>query len=219
MRVLNLYAGIGGNRRLWEDCEVTAVELDANIAKIYQDQYPNDKVIVGDAHEYLLEHYKEYDFIWASPPCPTHSQLRLLNLNKGTNKLEYPDMRLYQEIIILDKFFEGKYCVENVIGYYTPLIPAQKSGRHYFWANFRIGEKEVKKMSIKEVKGVTSLQARADEYGIDKELLYQYKGDHREKLIKNAVDSELALYIFDCAREIIRKSNTSQTSLFLNENF
>lgn len=214
MKVLNLYAGIGGNRRLWQDCEVTAVELDENIAKIYQDQFPNDKVIVGDAHEYLLEHYKEYDFIWASPPCPTHSKLRLLNVNKGTNKLEYPDMKLYQEIIILDKFFEGKYCVENVIEYYTPLIPPQQSGRHYFWANFRIGKKEVKKMSIKEVKGVTSLQARADEYGIDKELLYQYKGDHREKLIKNAVDSELALYILELARGIMREQNNEQLTIF-----
>ena len=28
MKVLNLYCGIGGNRKLWEDVEVTAVELD-----------------------------------------------------------------------------------------------------------------------------------------------------------------------------------------------
>ncbi len=214
LKVLNLYAGIGGNRKLWEDVEVTAVECDSSIAKIYKDLYPNDIVIVGDAHQYLLEHYSEFDFIWASPPCPTHSQLRLLNVYKGTSKLEYPDMKLYQEIIILDKFFDGKYCVENVIGYYTPLIPPQESGRHYFWANFRIGKKKVNKMSIKEVKGITSLQARADEYGIDKKLLYQYKGDHREKLIKNAVDSELALYILYCAKGIIRRSKHTQSSLF-----
>ncbi len=75
MRVLNLYAGIGGNRKLWEDVEVTAVEINEKIAAIYQDFFPDDKVVVGDAHAYLLEHFGEFDFIWSSPPCPTHSQL------------------------------------------------------------------------------------------------------------------------------------------------
>lgn len=64
MKILNLYAGIGGNRKLWGDeHEITAVENDPNIAKIYQEFFPNDTVIVGDAHKYLLEHYKEFDFI------------------------------------------------------------------------------------------------------------------------------------------------------------
>ena len=77
MKILNLYAGIGGNRKLWGDKhEVTAVEIDPEIAKIYQDFFPKDKVVVGDAHQFLLEHYKEFDFIWSSPPCPTHSRLR-----------------------------------------------------------------------------------------------------------------------------------------------
>ena len=34
MKVLNLYAGIGGNRKLWTNCEVTAVELDQKIAAV-----------------------------------------------------------------------------------------------------------------------------------------------------------------------------------------
>jgi len=49
MKALNLYSGIGGNRKLWEGLQVTAVELDANIAKIYKDFYPEDEVIVADA--------------------------------------------------------------------------------------------------------------------------------------------------------------------------
>ena len=64
MKILNLYAGIGGNRKLWGDeHEIIAVELDPEIATIYQDYFPNDKVIVTDAHKYLLENYKEFDFI------------------------------------------------------------------------------------------------------------------------------------------------------------
>jgi len=48
MKVLNLYAGIGGNRKLWEDVEVTAVEWDEETDKVYQDYFPDDKMIVGD---------------------------------------------------------------------------------------------------------------------------------------------------------------------------
>ena len=31
MKVLNLYAGIGGNRKLWTDVEITAVEYNQKI--------------------------------------------------------------------------------------------------------------------------------------------------------------------------------------------
>lgn len=67
MKILNLYAGIGGNRKLWgDDHEITAVENVPEIAKIYQDFFPNDKVIVADAHQYLLDHFKEFNFILIS---------------------------------------------------------------------------------------------------------------------------------------------------------
>ena len=69
IKVLNLYAGIGGNRKLWKDVEVTAVESDPKIARIYANAFPQDHIVVGDAHVYLLEHYNEFDFIWSSPPC------------------------------------------------------------------------------------------------------------------------------------------------------
>ena len=103
---MNLYAGIGGNRKLWENVEVTAIEIDEDVAQIYKDNFPNDTVITGDAHQYLLEHYNEYDFIWSSPPCPTHSRMNFL-LNEKGDKMKYPDMKLYQEILLLKHFFRG----------------------------------------------------------------------------------------------------------------
>ena len=123
IKILNLYSGIGGNRKLWSgDIEVTAVEYNPDIARAYQEFYPNDKVIVGDAHKYLLEHYKEYDFIWASPPCPTHSDIRRCGVHKGQYDALYPDMTLYQEIILLQHFSKCYWCIENVKPYYEPLI-------------------------------------------------------------------------------------------------
>ena len=76
MNVLNLYAGLGGNRRLWDEVKVTAVEFNADIANVYCHLYPADNVIVGDAHQYLLDNFKNFDFIWSSPPCQTHSSFR-----------------------------------------------------------------------------------------------------------------------------------------------
>lgn len=142
MKVLNLYSGIGGNRKLWGNKhEITAVENNKQIARIYQDFFPKDKVIVTDAHNYLLNHFEEFDFIWSSPPCPTHSKIRnIAGIGRGQNKPVYPDMTLYQEIIFLDRVrqskgndFNGFWVVENVESYYKPLIKPQELSRHYFW--------------------------------------------------------------------------------------
>jgi hypothetical protein len=95
LKVLNLYAGIGGNRKLWSNVDVTSVEYNEEIAMIYKDHYPGDTVVVGDAHKYLLEHYKEFDFIWASPPCLSHSKVRHMASKAGDYDPIFPDMTLW----------------------------------------------------------------------------------------------------------------------------
>ena len=112
MKVLNLYAGIGGNRKLWTDVEVTAVENNQDIATIYKEFFPDDTVITDDAHKYMLEHYKEYDFIWSSPPCQSHSVCNYFL--KGQGIIRFPDMKLYEEIIFLGLHSKQKWVVENV---------------------------------------------------------------------------------------------------------
>ncbi len=138
MKILNLYAGIGGNRGGWgDDHQVTAVELDPLTARVYEYRFPHDTVVVGDAHEYLLGHFSEFDFIWASPPCPTHSRLNTSLHAQGI--IRYPDMKLYQEIIFLKQWHKGLWCVENVVPYYPVLIqPRTEIERHLFWSNFII---------------------------------------------------------------------------------
>ena len=106
VKVLNLYAGIGGNRKLWNDVNVTAIEINSDIASIYKSIFPDDEMIVGDAHEYLLDNYMKYDFIWASPPYPTHSKTNTFLHAQGTRR--YPDMGLWQEIIYLQQWGKKK---------------------------------------------------------------------------------------------------------------
>ncbi len=134
LRVLNLYAGLGGNRKLWQNVEVTAVETQADIAAVYAGQFPQDKIILADAHQYLAGHFAEFDFIWSSPPCQSHSKMDRANCR---NAPRYADLKLYEEIIFLKTYFKGKWVVENVVPYYQPLIaPSEKVGRHLFWSNF-----------------------------------------------------------------------------------
>jgi DNA (cytosine-5)-methyltransferase 1 len=195
MKILNLYAGIGGNRKLWGDeHEITAVEIDPDIAKIYQDFFPNDKVVVGDAHEYLQQHYKEFDFIWTSPPCPTHSRMNFLN-NLDRNA-KYPDMKLYEEIILLKTWFKGKYVVENVRSYYEPLIKPQEIQSHYFWANFEIPDTGLARKKVRNDKGHT-LDFKMAQQGFIIKDFYNYKKDKRT-LLNNCIEAELGKHILDC---------------------
>ena len=219
MKILNLYACLGGNRYKWNevknDIEVTAVELDSDLARLYKERFPNDNVIVSDAHDYLLNNYKEYDFIWSSPPCPTHSRVRASQKNKDFYIPKYPSMILYEEIIFLDNHFKGKYVVENVIPYYEPLIQAKKRGRHLYWTNFNLPNNLNER---KEGKGLIAGKAKDERnklcefHQID---LSSYKGEQsKTKIARNLVDYEAGKTIFETALGIIN-NKTEQTKLFL----
>jgi DNA (cytosine-5)-methyltransferase 1 len=216
MKILNLYACLGGNRYKWnevkEDIEVTAVEWDEELARLYQERFPNDKVIVADAHQYLLDNYKEFDFIWSSPPCPTHSRMRKTNTGEGERKSKatYPDMKLYQEILLLEHFFKGKYVVENVIPFYEPLIVAKKIDRHLYWTNFNLPNDLKGRKASNFIHSKVSDLSKFHDYDFTK-----YKGKQRMgKIARNLVDYEAGRTIFETALGIIRKQNINQTELF-----
>ena len=222
MKVLNLYACLGGNRYKWDEVaeqagielQVTAVELDPELARLYQERFPNDTVIVADAHQYLLDHYKEFDFIWSSPPCPSHSRVRISQKTRENFKAIYPDMKLYEEVIFLDNYFTGQYVVENVIPFYEPLIQAKKRGRHLYWCNFtlpnNIGERIDGNGLIGSAKNEVAALSKFHNYDFTR-----YKGEQRmNKIARNLVDYEAGRTIFETALGIIRKSNVNQTQLF-----
>ena len=206
MKVLNLYAGIGGNRQLWEDVEVTAVENNPEIAQIYSVLYPEDEIIIGDAHNYLLENYNKYDFIWSSPPCQTHSQIRY-NLgvrNRGT-KAVYPDMKLYEEILFLQWYFKGNWVVENTRGFYEPLMPPRFIGSHYFWSNFYIEDIKTDNRNHRDGT-VESLQSR-------KQInLSKYDIINKRQILRNCVEPELGLHIINQSKGI--RIHTDQLTIF-----
>ena len=218
MKILNLYACLGGNRYKWGDeHEITAVEWDEELARLYQERFPNDTVIVTDAHQYLLDHYKEFDFIWSSPPCPTHSRARGWNTKLET---KYPDMRLYEEIILLETVakgevprFKGKYVVENVIPYYQPLIPAYKRNRHLYWTNFKLPNvlTQRKNPEIGHAKKELDKWCEFHDYDFRK-----YKGKQSvQKIARNLVDYEAGKTILNTVMGINQKENINQTELEL----
>jgi len=208
MKILNLYAGIGGNRKLWGDeHEITAIENDERIASVYKDFFPNDTVVVANAKEYLLEHFQEYDFIWASPPCPTHSRMR--TLWKGDGKLanktsgasfKLPDMDLYSLIIFLKHFFKGGWVVENVISYYEPLIKPQIIDNHYFWSNRKLQEVS------KQTRDIMLQSTEKGEFDLSK---YDFSFRFKRTMINNCVRPYVGLKVLESF------TKTKQNSLCL----
>lgn len=199
MKILNLYSGLGGNRKLWGgEHEITSVEYKQEIADIYIEHFPNDTVIIADAHQYLLEHFQEFDFIWSSPPCPSHSRIRKVFGEK--NPPVFPDMKLYEEILFLQGYFKGLWVVENVLSWYEPLIKPYTIANHYFWANFL----------ITDFRG----GGRAHDGGIEKlqEVkgfnLGKYSGVDKRKLLRNCVEPELGKHIFNFVTNPIKLQNS-----------
>jgi len=200
MKILNLYAGIGGNRKNWSSRhDVTAVEINEEIANVYSDFFPGDDVVVGDAHKYLKENFREFDFIWSSPPCPSHSKIRNeAGVGRGQNEPVYPDMKLYQEIIFLQRLerterFDVEYCVENVIPDYNVLIPAQKTQRHLFWSSFTVPDVKVGTDNI----DTGTLDELEKHHGFDLEGYDSISHKKKVKMLRNCVHPEIGEAILD----------------------
>jgi DNA (cytosine-5)-methyltransferase 1 len=205
MKILNLYAGIGGNRKLWGDeHQVTAVEYDPDIAAVYSDLFSNDTVIVDDAHAYLLEHHKEFDFIWSSPPCQTHSSFRY-NIGVKFRGVEekYPDMTLYEEIIFLKYHSKALWLVENVVPYYPVMLDPVKRNRHLYWANFDIPELPKLVESLRSTSKISDME---ELHGYD---LSAYKLPNKRQILRNCVAPDTGLQLLRVVEdEYNKRGNT-----------
>ena len=187
MKILNLYAGLGGNRELWDDHIITAVEHEPKIAYTYSNKFPHDFIRICDVHVYLRDisnNLNYFDFIWASPPCQSHSQM--MRFYKNTN--QHPPIPRMDEIFglltWLPKYYDGLFCIENVQSWYKWIIkPTVKIDRHCFWANFPIPKRRFRDL----IHGHGSLN---NSRIMRDTTLNQHQ--------RNMVDPRIGKYILDC---------------------
>lgn len=198
MKVLNLYAGLGGNRKLWTGCEVVAVEIEPRIAEVYQRLFPQDQVIVADAHQYLLDHSEKFDFIWSSPPCQTRGRMAKATRHKLRR---YVDLSVEQEVLYLQHFFKGKWVVENVKSFFKPLLPSVLIGRHEYWSNFDVTHTPQKTPpGFVNLCNVAGKQILMDWLGIHyPENIYYGKNHCPAQILRNCVHPNEGLAIFERA--------------------
>lgn len=198
MKILNLYAGLGGNRGQWpSEHKITAVEYTQQIADIYKANFPHDTVIVTDAHDFLLKHYKEFDFIWSSPPCQSHSVMMKATRHKV---VKYPDLKLYEEIIFLRHFLKGHWIVENVKPYYEPLVkPDKVLNRHIFWSNFHIPDFALPNHpNFIKADSPAEIESLKQWLGIKYEGNIYYQGNHSPgQVLRNCVHPLTGLHILN----------------------
>jgi DNA (cytosine-5)-methyltransferase 1 len=193
VKILNLYAGIGGNRKLWGDeHQITAVEYDESIATIYADLFPSDELVIGDAHQYLLEHHKEFDFIWSSPPCQTHSSFRYnIDVKLRGSEEKYPDMTLYEEIVFLKYHSYALWVIENVVPYYGAMLDPVKRNRHLYWSNFELPEVPKTAEKLRSMNKISELEQL---HGYD---LSAYKLSNKRQVLRNVVDPNVGRLFLD----------------------
>jgi len=202
MKILNLYAGLGGNRKLWgEEHEITAVEIHPDICKYYKNHYPKDNIFNMDCINYLetIDSLDRFDFIWASPPCQTHSKLAIYNAKR------VPDMTGVLGIqIFLDKYYDGLYVIENVQPYWLNSVMIDshltKLGRHCFWSNFPIPYREFERTK-KQFPYMT-----INDLSVDKEIDIPNIEDKtlQRQTLRNCVHPKIGKYILDCAMKKVK---------------
>lgn len=173
---------------------MTAVEYDENIAPVYADLFPDDELVIGDAHEYLRRNHARFDFIWSSPPCQTHSSFRY-NIGVSLRGVEpkYPDMTLYEEILFLQYHSEALWVVENVVPYYPPMLNPVKRNRHLYWSNFHIPEMP---KVVENLRGKSKISELEQMHGFD---LSAYSIPNKRQVLRNCVDPLTGLRILEAA--------------------
>ena len=97
-------------------------------------------------------------------------------------------MNVYQQIILLQNWFKGRFVIENVLPYYDALIkPTIQLGRHVFWSNFRIEKKEFHNIDV----------ARSTQEQLAVDLDMPIPRLKPRLLLRNCVNPKLGLHILD----------------------
>jgi len=217
IELLNGWAGIGGNTHKLDrnKYNITHVEINQEIAQANQKLHPKDTVIQSDAKQFLVENYQDFDYIWASPPCPSHSSIAKAGAKNGQYSAKMPDMSLYSVIIFLDEYFEGDWTVENVKPFYERLDeqerqkadsmqrvipPAEDSNRHLFWSSHEVPQTSVPRSGFNKKNN----EELMDWLGI--RVHRSFETVEKRKVLRNCVHPEIG-------KAIVESRNVRQSSL------
>jgi len=177
---------------------------------------------VDDAIDFVEKHFHEFDFIWASPPCQSHSRINRFNVARRYNgenkiKVKIPDFRLYALINFLSTYFRGKWVVENTYSDYQPLKEPQQIGRHFIWSSSKIEPFNKKIKCFHNVDNHCSMKELCEMYDYPFEYFkkLKIKGVNKKQIIRNCVKPELGLHIFNSAykskQKLLSASHKSHT--------
>lgn len=213
MKILNLFAGLGGNRRTWSSHEITAVDFNPKIVNIYKKLYPNDLIIEKDVFDYLQEiDLLEYDFIWSSPPCQSHSHMQVFTKNGRKAKLPMINQVLGLALW-LKKYYPGPFVVENVVPWYgilkTNKLFTVVIDRHLFYSNFKILPKSFDKGNNRHG-SIGGIMRESREYLMNKHhlpnwILEDLSGVHdKDQIIRNCVDSKIGDYVLKQSQRLVK---------------
>ena len=222
MKILNLYGGLGGNRLKWDDHEVTMVESDGDLCNIYQERFPNDEVWQEDVIKIVEEEdLQKFDFIWASPPCTTHSKTSFFHGRRVPDLTQLFGLRLHLE----SNAFHGLYCIENVQPHYK--IPEEwmytaAIDRHRFWANFyidsshseldnRIPNNRMKGVKRKDqntiiINGKIGDLAAYHDFPLE---LLMFFPSRKDKVLRNMLHYSIGEYVLEYAKKALYKKITN----------
>jgi DNA (cytosine-5)-methyltransferase 1 len=122
-------------------------------------------------------------------------------IRSGRNrKPRYPDMRLYEQILLLQNDFKGNWVVENVKPYYQPLIEPRYVGRHAFWSSLDIQpmENEPKFKNFINRQNLSDKKDLMDWLGIHYEKNIYYEGNHcPTQILRNCVHPLVGEHVFN----------------------
>ena len=209
MKILNLYAGLGGNRLGFEkfytergiDIEVTAVEQNADVAAYYQKRFPQDEIFLCNVKDFIekkenLKKILSSDLIWGSPPCQSHSRVVLPNKNRF---LKMPNMHLYRLIILLMQL-DMPWIVENVYPFYHKhiselFLPQTFVERHAFWTN-----QEIQKRKYSIGKGIIIENAKVSELEAYHDI-YLGKLTNKRQYLRNCINWRTTMKVLEMLQQ------------------
>lgn len=202
LKILDLFCGIGGVARGFHDYLqehqikylYVAIDIDKDVLKAHRALNPLSNVILRDAYSFTIDELETYDFVWASPPCETHSIAGIWTRKRKVS----PDFRLYE---LINKLNDANipFVVENVKPYYNPPIkPTSKANRHRLWSNLSISPIKIDLPPFEKIKN--TVKSLCEYHDLPIEIAKIIPSRKRRDALRDMVHHEIA---YEIAKQVI----------------